>query len=125
RRRHHQFAAEPDGAEDGHCPRPGTAPGSAARRGVLVPLRAAADLRRPGRVGTAKPADRGPPDDRLGTGARGVPGDALSAGFCPAGRCQLATARDLFAAGNCRLTALVTAATWPLMAASCTGRQVC
>src|SRR5262249_38677248 len=40
--------------------------------GLLVPLRAAARIRDPGRLGTAEPADRGPADDLVSPAAHRV-----------------------------------------------------
>ena len=61
-----QRAAQPDGAQHGHRPRPIRAAGSGKASGVLVPLRVAARVLDAGGMGAAEPADGGAPDDLVG-----------------------------------------------------------
>ena len=80
--RHPQLAQEPDVACGRRAARRAAAGRGRPKRSPLVRLRAGAAVHRPGRLGTAKHAHRGPPDDRRGACARGIarrpPADRLS-----------------------------------------------
>src|SRR5207248_7885776 len=90
-----ELAAELDGPQDGYRPGPRPAGGGAAGRRVLVPVRLAAGVRGPDRMGAAEPADGSPADDRRGPRPGGGAGDALPQRLPGQGRSQLGpAARD-------------------------------
>ena len=71
--RHPQLAAKPDVAQHGRPPRRRRAGRSPGEHQPLVPLRAAAAVRRSDGLGVAEHALRGPADDRGGPAAAGNP----------------------------------------------------